>query len=174
MVRNYKKKGTRSGEVDEKAMLKAIDEVLENKLSLRKSSAKYGVNAQTLQSRMKKLRKTQDLGSENRIFESKFASQQVYHSNLVTNSNESTESEELGIAGVELGTVSVELDDVPARTPLTLSRDVSPSLLSQHLASTLIDFDKPAPSTSNVLKTPEIIRPFPKVQRRTQTKKVDH
>lgn len=64
--------------MDEQAMLKAIDEVLGNKLSFRKSEAKYGVNAQTLQSRIKKLRKTQDLGSETRVFESKFASQQVF------------------------------------------------------------------------------------------------
>ncbi|CAH2098828.1 unnamed protein product [Euphydryas editha] len=70
------KKETKSGEVDEQAMLstKAIDEVLENKLSLRKPAAKYEVNLQALQRRTKK----QDLGSENRIFESKFASQQVF------------------------------------------------------------------------------------------------
>ncbi|XP_044762023.1 uncharacterized protein LOC123319221 [Coccinella septempunctata] len=78
MVRNYKKKGTRSGEVDEQAMSKAVNEVLKNKLSLRKSAAKYEVNAQTLQSRIKKLRETKDLSSKNRVFESKFASQQVF------------------------------------------------------------------------------------------------
>lgn len=55
MVRNYKKTG--GGVVDEQAMLKAIDEVLDNKLSFRKSAAKYGVNAQTLQSRIKKYAK---------------------------------------------------------------------------------------------------------------------
>ncbi|CAB3229729.1 unnamed protein product [Arctia plantaginis] len=253
MVRNYKKKGTRTGEVDEQAMLKAIDEVLENKLSLRKSATKYGVNAQTLQSRIKKLRKTQDLGGEHRVFESKFASQQVftkteedllnkyilecskmhygltciqvkklayefakankikypaswdnnktagadcayektgiwpfnklifndddfapvqvYHSNPATNPNESAGGEELGIPSDELNTVSGELCNVLARTSPNLSGDISPSLLSQHLELTVIDFDNPAPSTSNVLKTPEMIRPFPKVQRRTQTRK---
>lgn len=100
-----------------------------------------------------------------------FAPVQVYHSNPVTNPNESTGGDELAIAGDELATVGAELGDVSARTPPTLSRDVSPSLLSQHLASTVIDLDNPAPSTSKVLKTPEMIRPFPKVQRRTQTKK---
>lgn len=35
MVRNYKKKGTRSGEVDKQAMLKVIDEVVENRLFYR-------------------------------------------------------------------------------------------------------------------------------------------
>ncbi|GBP71467.1 hypothetical protein EVAR_103352_1 [Eumeta japonica] len=77
MVRNYKKKGTRSGEVDEQAMFRAIDEILGNILFLRKSATKYGVNALTLQSRIKKLRKTQDLDSENRVFEYKFALQQI-------------------------------------------------------------------------------------------------
>lgn len=100
-----------------------------------------------------------------------FALVHVYHANPVTNPNESTDGEELRIAGDEFATVSAELGDVPARTPPTLSRDVSPSLFSEHLASTVIDFDNPAPSTSKVLKTPEIIRPFPKVQRRTQTKR---
>ncbi|GBP77251.1 hypothetical protein EVAR_13274_1 [Eumeta japonica] len=122
MVRNYKKKGTRSGEVDEQAMLKLL----------------------------------------------------VYHSNPVTIPNEITGGEELVIAGDELPTVSAELGDVPARTPPTLSRNVSPSLLSQHFASTVIDFDNPAPSTSKVLKTPEMRRPFPKVQKCTQTKKGYH
>ncbi|KAK9882712.1 hypothetical protein WA026_022763 [Henosepilachna vigintioctopunctata] len=100
-----------------------------------------------------------------------FAPVQVYHSNPVTSPNEISVGEELVIAGDELATVSTELVAVPARTPPTLSRDVSPSLLSQHYESTLIDFENPAPSTSKALKTPEMIRPFPKVQKRTQTKK---
>lgn len=89
----------------------------------------------------------------------------MYHSNQnqsITNPNEST-------GGDGLTTVSAEHSDF--RTPATLSRDVSPSLLSQNVTSTLIDLDKPSPSTSKVLKTPEMIRPFPKVQIRTQTKK---
>lgn len=45
MVWNNKKKGTRSGEVDEQTMLKAIGEVSENKLPLRNTAAKYRVNA---------------------------------------------------------------------------------------------------------------------------------
>ncbi|CAH2097441.1 unnamed protein product [Euphydryas editha] len=61
--------------------------------------------------------------------------------------------------------------DFPPRTPPNLSRDALPPLLSEHFASTVIDFDNPAPSTSKVLKKPEIIRAFPKVQRGTQTKK---
>ncbi|XP_022834564.1 uncharacterized protein LOC111362220 [Spodoptera litura] len=102
-----------------------------------------------------------------------FAPVQVYHSNLVTNDNENTAGEEQrGIPDNELVTVSYELaevsGDVPARTPTTLSRDVSPSLLSQPLL--FMDFDKPTPSTSKLLKTPEMIRPFPKVQRRKQTR----
>ena len=102
-----------------------------------------------------------------------FAPVQVYHSNPVTNDNENTAGEEQrGIPDNELVTVSYELaevsGDVPARTPTTLSRDVSPSLLSQPLL--FMDFDKPTPSTSKLLKTPEMIRPFPKVQRRKQTR----
>lgn len=100
-----------------------------------------------------------------------FAPVQVYHSNPVTTPNEVTGGEELAIAGDELATVSAEVGDVLARTPPTMSRDVSPSQLSQNFSSTVIDFDNPAPSTSKVLKTPEMIRPFPKVQKRTQTKK---
>lgn len=47
MVRNYKK-GTRSGEVNEKAMSSAISDVLEHKFGFLKTAAKYAVNAQTL------------------------------------------------------------------------------------------------------------------------------
>ncbi|GBP24317.1 hypothetical protein EVAR_9415_1 [Eumeta japonica] len=183
MVRNHKKNGTRSGEVDEQAMLKAIDEILENNFSLRKSATKYGVNAQTLQSpsgnTIPPLFIFPRVHYKDHFLEGApegslgvaTRSVQVYHSNPVTTPNKITGGEELAIADDELATVSAELGDVPARTPPTLSRNVSPSFLSQHFASTVIDFDNPAPSTSKVLKTLEMIRPFPKVQKCTQTKK---
>lgn len=47
-AKGYLFKATKNGEVDEQAMLKAIDEDLGNKLSFRKSSAKYEVNGQIL------------------------------------------------------------------------------------------------------------------------------
>lgn len=75
--------------------------------------------------------------------EDHFAPVQVYHSNPVTNCNESTGGDELEIAGDEIATVDVQLGDVIARTPTTFSRDVESLLLSQHLASTVRDLDNP-------------------------------
>lgn len=56
-MRNYKKKGTRSGEINEEMMSSAIRDILDNKLSIRKSAEKYAVKPSTLESRITKIRK---------------------------------------------------------------------------------------------------------------------
>jgi len=80
MVRNYKKKNTRSGEVDEKSMANAIKDVLENNMSIRKSAAKYDLKPLTLITRIMKIRK--NAGTEHntskRSFQSKYATKQVF------------------------------------------------------------------------------------------------
>lgn len=57
MVRNYKKKLSRSGDVDEDAMSCAMKEVTDKKLSIRKSAQKYDVKPSPLESRITKIRK---------------------------------------------------------------------------------------------------------------------
>jgi len=83
MVRNYKKKGTRSGEVDEKSMANAIKDVLENNMSIRKSAAKYDLKPLTLITRIMKIRKNAGtehlvLNTSERSFQSKYATKQVF------------------------------------------------------------------------------------------------
>lgn len=58
--------------------VKTIGEVLENKLPLWNTAAKWGVDAQTLKSRFNKLLKSQDLSSEHLVFEFKFPYQPVF------------------------------------------------------------------------------------------------
>lgn len=82
MPRIYKKKGTRTGEVDEDAIQYAMKEVLDKTLSIRKAAQKYGVKPTTLESRLVKLRKTAAAEKGNNIpvraFSSKFTSNQVF------------------------------------------------------------------------------------------------
>lgn len=66
MLRNYKKKGMRSGEVTKAAMSVAIFNFTEIKLSFRGTAANYGGNAQTLKSRTNILHKSKDC--DNRFF----------------------------------------------------------------------------------------------------------
>ncbi|KAG5877615.1 hypothetical protein JTB14_010302 [Gonioctena quinquepunctata] len=79
MVRNYKENGTRSGEINE--MSSAIRDVLDNKLSIRKSAEKYAVKPSTLESRITKIREEASVERtklSNRTFRSKYASHQVF------------------------------------------------------------------------------------------------
>lgn len=55
MVRTYKRKTDRA-DIDEESMAAAIKEVLEENVSVCSSARKYGVNNQTLNSRLRKIR----------------------------------------------------------------------------------------------------------------------
>ncbi|XP_022909090.1 uncharacterized protein [Onthophagus taurus] len=80
MVRNYKRKNTRSGIVDEEAMTSAIKEVLNKNLSTRKSANKYGIKPSTLETRINKIRKAKsgEPTTSNRLFNSKYTANQVF------------------------------------------------------------------------------------------------
>ncbi|XP_026326754.1 uncharacterized protein LOC113235308 [Hyposmocoma kahamanoa] len=77
MVRSYKKKESRSKEVNEEHMSLAIKDIVEGKLSYRKVADKYGLKASTLESRVKKVRITSNEADCTR-FHSKFTSYQVF------------------------------------------------------------------------------------------------
>lgn len=77
MVRNYKKKRTRS-DIDEEAMSSAIKDVIEGRLSFRKAAEKYNIKSSTLQSRVIKMRKQADCKKQLRSFGSKYTSCQVF------------------------------------------------------------------------------------------------
>lgn len=80
MVRNYKRKNTRSGIVDEDAMASAISEVLKANLSIRQSAEKYDIKLSTLQTRINKILKTKSAEptTSNRSFDSKYTANQVF------------------------------------------------------------------------------------------------
>lgn len=89
MVRNYKRKETRSTLVDEESMSLAIKDVLEGKLSYRKAADKYGIKVSTLESRVKKIKENaDDDASTSRTYQSKFTSYQVFSTEEETQLNE--------------------------------------------------------------------------------------
>ncbi|KAJ8737586.1 hypothetical protein PYW08_000181 [Mythimna loreyi] len=55
MVRKYKKKGTRTQDVDEESIKLAVD-VIHGRLSYRKAALKYNIKTSTLESRVKKFK----------------------------------------------------------------------------------------------------------------------
>lgn len=77
MVRNYKKKGTRTQDVDEDSMKLAIDDVIKGRLSFRKAALKYNIKTSTLQSRVRKF-KAGNGDKPSRVYHSKFTSLQVF------------------------------------------------------------------------------------------------
>lgn len=81
--RNYKKKRTRTIEIDEVAMISAMNDVMDNILLMRESAAKYGVKGSTLESRIATFRKkaaTVECENDNsaRVFRSKLTSNQIF------------------------------------------------------------------------------------------------
>lgn len=78
MVRTYKKKGTRTQEVDEESMNEAIDDVILRRLSYRKAALKYSIKTSTLESRVKKFKVGINADGPSRTFHSKFTGLQVF------------------------------------------------------------------------------------------------
>ncbi|XP_039759705.1 uncharacterized protein LOC120633562 [Pararge aegeria] len=78
MVRKYKKKGTRTQEVDEESMKLATDDVIQGRLSYRKAALKYNIKTSTLESRVKKFKDGSNTDRPPRTFHSKFTSLQVF------------------------------------------------------------------------------------------------
>lgn len=78
MVRKYKKKGTRTEEVDEESMNLAIDDVVQGQLLYRKAALKHNIKSSTLESRVKKFKDGSNAAGPSRTFHSKFTSQQVF------------------------------------------------------------------------------------------------
>ncbi|KAG5898353.1 hypothetical protein JTB14_034334 [Gonioctena quinquepunctata] len=78
MVRNYKEKGTRSGEINEEMMSSAIRDVLDNKLSIRKSAEKYAVKPSSRITKIRKEASVERTEPSSRTFRSKYASYQVF------------------------------------------------------------------------------------------------
>lgn len=78
MVRHYVPKTDR-GNINEENMNRAITEVLEKTLSIRKAAEKHNVMASTLQHRVEKMRKTTEQNTkESYLFSSKYTVSQVF------------------------------------------------------------------------------------------------
>lgn len=78
MVRKYKKKGTRTQDVDEESIKLAVDDVIHGRLSYRKAALKYNIKTSTLESRVKKFKEGSNSDGPSRTFHSKFTSLQVF------------------------------------------------------------------------------------------------
>lgn len=78
MVRKYKKKGTRTQDVDEESIKLAVDDVIHGRLSYRKAALKYNIKTSTLESRVKKFKEGSNSDGPSRTFHSKFTNLQVF------------------------------------------------------------------------------------------------
>lgn len=86
MVRTYKRKTDRA-DIDEESMAAAIKKVLEENVSVCSSVRKYGVNNQTLNSRLRKIRKSGNTNSPStsNASGSKYASKTVFNTEQESN-----------------------------------------------------------------------------------------